>query len=165
MRPDTSTPCSTQIGLFLIWIRWIRGCSSCSFNVPSSSRFILLNMFCTSSFNASLSFFVLALVIDLIGTSNGSLTWLRLVLGWSSSISGEGEIFNKSLIKTSQTMKTSCLCDWHKCRPFLNSPYVFLIHINTFCANNITNKDNFLHAKVIFFRLKYKYSFHKTSNN
>jgi hypothetical protein len=38
-----------------------------------------------STFNASLSIFALALVIDLIGTSNGSLAWLYLVLGWSSS--------------------------------------------------------------------------------
>jgi hypothetical protein len=45
----------------------------------------LLHMFWTSSFNASLSFFALALVIDPIGTSNGSLAWLRLVLGWSTS--------------------------------------------------------------------------------
>jgi hypothetical protein len=33
----------------------------------------LLNMFGASSFNASLSFFVLALVIRAIGASNGSL--------------------------------------------------------------------------------------------
>jgi len=43
-------------------------------------------MFWTSPFNASLSFFALALVIGPIGTSNGSLAWLRLVLGWSASI-------------------------------------------------------------------------------
>jgi hypothetical protein len=46
----------------------------------------LLHMFWTSPFNASLSFFALALVIGPIGTSNGSLTWLRLVLGWSASL-------------------------------------------------------------------------------
>jgi hypothetical protein len=46
----------------------------------------LLHMFWTSSFNASLSLFSLALVIGLIGTSNGLLAWLRLVLGWSASI-------------------------------------------------------------------------------
>jgi hypothetical protein len=46
----------------------------------------LLHMFWTSPFNASLSFFALALVIGPIGTSNGSLAWLRLVLGWFASI-------------------------------------------------------------------------------
>jgi hypothetical protein len=45
----------------------------------------LLHMFWTSPFNASLSFFALTLVIGLIGTSNGLLAWLRLVLGWSAS--------------------------------------------------------------------------------
>jgi hypothetical protein len=56
----------------------------------------LLHMFWTSAFNASLSFFALALVIDPIGTSNGSLAWLRLVLGWSAS---EGGIIKREKIE------------------------------------------------------------------
>ena len=52
---------------------------------PKPLRSIFLHMFWTSSFNASLSFFALALVIGPINTSNGVLVWLRLVLGWSAS--------------------------------------------------------------------------------
>jgi len=74
-----------ELGSSWTWTRWIKGCPSCSLNVPSPSRSILLHMFWTSPFNASLSFFALALVIGPIGTSNGSLAWLRLVLGWSAS--------------------------------------------------------------------------------
>jgi hypothetical protein len=55
----------------------------------------LLHMFWTSPFNVSLSFFALALVICPIGTSNGSLAWLRLVLGWSASTLFYLFFFNK----------------------------------------------------------------------
>jgi len=75
-----------ELGSSWTWTRWIKCCPSCSLNVPSPSRSILLHMFWTSSFNASLIFFALALVISPIGTFNGSLAWLRLVLGWSASI-------------------------------------------------------------------------------
>ena len=82
-----------ELGSSWTWTRWIKGCPSCSLNVPSLSRSILLHMFWTSPFNASLSFFALTLVIGPIGTSNGSLAWLRLVLGWSAS-----KGFNKRLM-------------------------------------------------------------------
>jgi len=75
-----------KLGSSWTWTKWIKGFPSCSLNVPSPSRSILLHMFWTNSFNAYLSFFALALVIGPIGTSNGSLAWLRLVLGWSASI-------------------------------------------------------------------------------
>jgi hypothetical protein len=74
-----------ELGSSWTWTRWIKGCPSYSLNFSSLSRSILLHMFWTSPFNASLSFFALAVVIGPIGTSNGSLTWLRLVLGWSAS--------------------------------------------------------------------------------
>jgi hypothetical protein len=65
--------------------RWIKSFPSCSLNFSSPSRSILLYMFWTSPFNAFLSLFFLALMIGPISTSNGSLAWLRLVLGWSTS--------------------------------------------------------------------------------
>jgi len=86
-----------ELGSSWTWTRWIKGCPSCSLNVSSPSRSILLHMFWTSPFNASLSFFALTLVIGPIGTSNGSLEWLRLVLGWSASHLVTLKVCNMSL--------------------------------------------------------------------
>jgi hypothetical protein len=91
------------------WIRWIRGCISCSLGVPSSFRSILLHMFWTSPFNASLNFFDLVLVIGLLGTSNGPLLWLSLVLGWSSSFPFSSKGFNLESSLTSNRVKSETL--------------------------------------------------------
>ena len=74
-----------ELGFSWTWNIWIKGCHSCSLNVSRPSRSILLHMFLISPFNVSLSFFALAHVIGPFSTSNGSLAWLRLVLGWSAS--------------------------------------------------------------------------------
>jgi hypothetical protein len=65
----------------------------------------LLHIFRTSSSNASLSFFAVALVISPIGTSR-PLAWLRLVLGWSSS---EVEVYphKKDVIWPNKPERTS----------------------------------------------------------
>ena len=58
-------------------------------------------MFWTCPFNTSLIFFALALVIGPIGTSNGSLAWLRLVLGWSASSPFSSKGFHLESSRTS----------------------------------------------------------------
>ena len=88
-----------ELGSSWTWTRWSKGCPSCSLNVPSPSRSILIHKFWTSPFNASLSFFALALVIDPIGTSNGSLAWLLLVLGWSASVTLYSSNYMRAPIK------------------------------------------------------------------
>ena len=97
-----------ELGSSWTWTRWIKGCPSCSLNVSSPSRSILLHMLWTSPFNASLSFFTLALVVGPIGTSNGSLAWLRLVLGWSSSLFYPYYNRNISLNKFSNQLRILC---------------------------------------------------------
>jgi hypothetical protein len=87
MGPDHQRFVPHELGSSWTWIRWIRGCSSCSLDLPSSSRSILLHIFYTSPFNASLSLFALTLVIGPIDTSNRLMAWLRFVFGWFSSIS------------------------------------------------------------------------------
>jgi len=59
-----------ELGVSWILIRLIRGFPSYFLDVTSSSTSILLHIFWTNSFNASLSFFALALVIGPISTSN-----------------------------------------------------------------------------------------------
>jgi len=94
----------------------------------SSSRFILLHMFWTSSFNASLGLFALALVINPLGTFNGSLAWLTLVLGWSSSTRSDANlVITWSLNPHTKTpipgkpSKSGLIGVWHKDNLYLGT--------------------------------------------
>jgi len=45
-----------ELGFSWTWTRWIKGCPSCSLNVPSPSRSILLHMFWTNPFQCFFKF-------------------------------------------------------------------------------------------------------------
>ena len=133
---------------------------------------ILANISWRSPLKASLNLLALSLVTEPTRTSNGSigevtrlkcldrsflfftpLEPLKFLNDFNHWRGYRTKVFNKPPIETSQTVKTFNFCYWFWYSPFLNSFNLSLIHLYTFYTNNISKKNNFIHARVTLFQI------------